>query len=516
MIHRRSLLAATATALAAPVSGRAQLSAALALPVKQDDTVASSLRRDVLVRWGDRVTFDAPSWNPLAPNPDAAAAQFGWDARVCGIAIPPPAADAVPRGVLVVVHPSVNSAMAWPGGQDRPAVAAAMQGASLLNIEKQGGRWVVVDGGYQSRRLTAATLCRLSGPVATGTASVIGVLALSGGGVTPWGSVLLAEDDPAGWLARLAPLGARFANGAGYGWVVELNPFDPQSVPVKRSALGRFARGDVAASLARDGRAVVYMTDRRPAGFLYRFVSAGAATEPNALDRGTLFVARLEGEALRWLPLPAGVEAARDPGSAAQHLGGTAFDGPSGLGLDPRRPRLLVACRGSPARPAGHVIEITPAAEDDAADTARASLLFAAGDPRDPAARYGRGGLPPGSAYPLNPDTVAVDARGRAWIGTDNGGIVRAQAEGLFRCDLDGPWRGVPLPVYGAPRAASIGGAALPPDGEILFAAVRHPGAEPGASFERPATRWPAFEPGVPPRTTLIGLTRAGGGLVEG
>ncbi|WP_158295474.1 PhoX family protein [Crenalkalicoccus roseus] len=519
MIRRRQILAASA-ALAAPALARAQARppefGALALPVRQDDTVAPGYRRDVLVRWGDRVTFDAPPWNPRAPSPRAAATQFGWDARVCGIAIPPPAADSIPRGVLAVVHPTVNPAMAWPGGRDRPEVAAAMQGASLLNIEKRDGRWVVVDGGFQSRRLAADTLCRISGPVAVGAESALGVLGPVGGGVTPWGTLLLAEGDPRGWLSRLAPLHPRFTHGEGFGWVLELDPFDPLSLPVKRTALGRFAHGDVAAALASDGRAVVYMTDRRPAGFLYRFVSADLATARDALDAGRLFVARLEGDRLRWLPLPEGGETARDPGASAQRAGGTPFDGPSGLGLDPRRQRLLLACRGSPARPAGHVIEITAADGDDGAETALARLLFAAGDPRDPAARYGGGGLPPGSAIPLNPDTVAVDARGRAWIGTDNGGVVRGQAEGLYVCELDGPRRGVPLPAYGAPRAASIGGAALPPDGEILFAAVRHPGAEPGASFERPATRWPAFEPGVPPRTTLIGLTRLAGGAVGG
>ncbi|MFC7688432.1 hypothetical protein ACFQY5_01075 [Paeniroseomonas aquatica] len=46
----------------------------LALPVKQDDSVARGYRRDVLVRWGDRVTFDAPRWTPRTPDPDAVAA----------------------------------------------------------------------------------------------------------------------------------------------------------------------------------------------------------------------------------------------------------------------------------------------------------------------------------------------------------------------------------------------------------------------------------------------------------
>lgn len=519
MIHRRQLLAAGAATLAAPAAALGQIRRTdldpLALPVRQEDTVARGYRRDILVRWGDRVSFDAPPWDPRRTMPEGAAAQFGWDARVAAIAVPQQqAADGIPRAVLAVVHPTVDPAMAWPGGQDRPALAAAMQGASLLNLEKQGPRWVVVDGGYQSRRLHAATLCRLSGPLA-GAGSVhgvLGVLGLQGGCVTPWGTLLLAEGDPEPWLARLRGLDPRFADGGGFGWVVELNPFDPQSVPVKRTALGRFAHGDVAATLARDGRAVVYLTDRRVGGCLYRFLSGGPATEADALDNGTLSVARLEGERVTWLPLPQG---AADPAAAARQAGGSPLDTPSGLGLDPTRPRLLLACHGSPARPAGHVIEIAAAGDDDGADSASARLLFAAGDPRGQGV-YGSAGLPAGSAWPENPDTVAVDARGRAWIGTDRGGRVGTQAEGLYACDLDGPGRGVPLPIYGAPRAASIGGAALTPDGEAMFVAVRHPGAEPGASFARPATRWPGFEAGVPPRSTLIGLVRAAGGPVGG
>jgi uncharacterized protein len=74
----------------------------------------------------------------------------------------------------------------------------------------------------------------------------------------------------------------------------------------------------------------------------------------------------------------------------------------------------------------------------------------------------------------------------------------------------------VPLPICGAPRAGAIGGAALTPDGEALFTAVRHPGAEPGARFERPGTRWPEFAPGVPPRSSLLGFGRAAGGPVGG
>lgn len=506
MIGRRAMLATGAAMLATPAL--ALDLGPLALPVKQDDTVARGYRRDVLMRWGDRVTFDAPRWTPRTPDPDAAAAQFGWDARVLGIAVPQqPAADGVPRAILAVAHPTVDAAMAFPGGQDQPAAAAAMQGASLLNIERQAGRWVVVDGGYQSRRLSLSTLCRVSGGGA-----VRGVLGIRGGCVTPWGTLLLAEGDPGFWQGRLGGLDPAVAEGSGYGFIVEVNPFDPQSVPVKRRALGRFAHGDAAAALSRDGRAVVYMTDRRIAGFLLRFVSSGPAPGERALDAGTLYVAKLDGDRLGWLPLPDGTPLPE----AARSAGGTPLDTPSGLGLDPTGPRLLLACHGSPARPFGHVLEFSADGGDDGAPGAAARLLFAAGDPHGPQARYGGNGLPSGSAWPANPDTVTVDGRGRAWIGTDRLGRIGVQAEGLYACDLEGPGRGVPLPAYGAPRGASVGGAALTPDGETLFFAIRHPGAEPGATFDRPGTRWPEFEPGIPPRTVLSGLTRTGGGPVGG
>ena len=511
MIFRRRALAAAGAVLALPRPALAQIRRndlePMALPVKQDDTVARGYRRDVLLRWGDRVAFDAPRWEPDSPRPEAAAAQFGWDARVAALAVPQrQAADGVPRAVLAVLHPTVDPLMAWPGGgTDRPLVAAAMQGASLLNLERLGSGWVVVDGGYQTRRLHGGTLCRLSGPHGGG-GSVQGLLGLQGGCTTPWGTLLLAEGDPAPWIARLGAADPRFASAGGFGWVAELDPFDPGAVPTKRTALGRGAHGDVAATLARDGRAVVYMTDRRVGGFLRRFVSAGPATVAGALDSGTLSVARLAGGRLDWVPLAPG---------GGEGEGGSPLDTPAGLGLDPSGPRLVLCCHGSPARPRGYALEISAAGGDDAAPTATARTLFAAGAPWEGGV-YGRAGLPPGGAWPENPSVVAVDGRGRAWIGTDRAGVVGAQADGLFACDLDGPWRGVPLPVYGAPRAGAIGGVALTPDGEVLFAAVRHPGAEPGARFERPGTRWPEFAPGVPPRSALLDFQREAGGPVGG
>jgi secreted PhoX family phosphatase len=521
-IGRRALLGSAALA-GAPA--RAQIISldlpATALAVRPDDWISPGHERRVLARWGDRVTFDAPPWDPRNPTPEAAAGQFGWDGRLAGLVVPPPATDGVPRLVLAVVHPEVDPAMAWPGGRDRPAVAAAMQGASLLNLEAAAGGWAVVDGGFQSRRLGADTLCRWTGPAA-GAAGVQGVLAPSGGCPTPWGTLLLTEGDPGAWLARLRELDPRWREAARFGWTVELDPLDPQSVPAKRSALGRIGATAMAATRGADGRAVVMLADGRPMGFLYRFVSAGPADAADALDAGALYAAKAEGEAVRWLLLPPA--AALDPAGAAEGAGATHWDTPAALAFDPRRPRLVLACRGGTTRTLaqveplnprpgpnpGHVVELLG---DPAADRMPARLVFAAGNLAE-AGIYGRD--QPHSAVPRHPATLAVDGRGRVWIGTDRGGRAGLTPDAVFACDLDGPGRGVVLPAYAAPRGAGIGGAAPTPGDEALLVMVRTPGAEPGASFDRPATRWPAFEPRTPPRSSLVVLGRRGGGPVGG
>ena len=168
------------------------------------DVPAPGWRRDVLIRWGDRVEFDAPPFDPRNPTDIAAATQFGWDASVLGAVPAPSGPDGIARLVLAVAHPTAEARMMFPGGRDRPLLAGLAQGASILTLERRSGRWRVADGGFQARRLTARTPCRLSGPLAPSRGDVVhGVLAVGGGCATPWGTVLLAEGDPAPWFTRL-------------------------------------------------------------------------------------------------------------------------------------------------------------------------------------------------------------------------------------------------------------------------------------------------------------------------
>jgi hypothetical protein len=194
------------------------------------------------------------------------------------------------------------------------------------------------------------------------------------------------------------------------GHVVELDPFEPQSVPVKRNALGRLGARDVAAALAADGRAVVFMADGREAGLLWRFVSEGPAQEPNALDQGTLYAARFEGGALRWIALPSDAE----PYSAAVARGANSLGRPVALAMGPDGARLWLALREIPRNPAGAVVEILFAARNPAGDTAIVENLMEGRVPPRPRAEGGKlRPSPPGRPHrPASP----MMGRGICWL----------------------------------------------------------------------------------------------------
>ncbi|MDX5931059.1 PhoX family protein [Acidiphilium acidophilum] len=485
-----------------------------------DDVVAPGLQRDVIIRWGDPVLANAPPFRPGFVTEAAAARQFGWDAIIAGIVNPPQAQDGIARIVMVLSHPDVAPRMVFPGGVDRPRIAGKMQGASVLNLSQRGGRWVVVDGGYQSRRITDGTLCTITGPAAASIGpSVQGVLAPGIGCVTPWNTVLLPEGRTNSWVARLADKAAGFSSptvGAGFGWVVELDALNPTSFPAKRTALGRMPRAGTACGMAGDGSAIVFMTEDAPMGRLFRFKGAAPIGDGSgALDAGTLAVATLEGSSIVWRDLPPGLTSLTATLSAASD--GARFDAPAGMAIGADG-TLYLACSGNPGRGvdqvdalnpragngAGHILALAPAGGDLAASRFAGRVILLGGNPNtDPTARYTPGSL----AWLRSPYTLNFDAAHRLHVGTDQGGAVTDTADGLFVMNVTGYGRYALDMLYLAPIGGAIGGAAFGPQGRTGFTVARHPGATPNADFAHPATRWPTVQPDMPPQTTVVSLT---------
>jgi secreted PhoX family phosphatase len=516
-MRRRALLSGLSLAAFSFANTRAQ--AVVSQAPKLDDTVFPGYTRFALARWGDALLPEAPPFVAAALTPDAAATQFPYDATIAGLITPPPAQDGIPRLVMALANPDAPARMCFPGGVDQPAVAGRLQGATVLNLQYQNNRWLTVDGGYQSRRITDGTLCQISGPVAASIgATVQGVLAPQGGCATPWGSVLFAEGDAGPWLTRLAGTDFGYSDPAEatrFGWITELNPLDPLAIPVKRTALGRFSRAAVAAALTPDGRPVIFMSEDASSGFLFRFIAATNATDGTALDAGTLAVAQINDDQITWVNLGTDIPSLAGAVGAAVAAGGSPFDSPGGIAIGDGV--VYLACGGNPARDPVDTNALNPRAGDDnghilafhapeknlTAATFDGEVAIAAGNPAT--AQFTQ--YTPGSnAWLTKPRTLNLDSTGRLWIGTDQGGKISGTADGLFVMQTTGPGKYLIDAAYLAPIGAAIGGAAFDPGTKTIFSMVRHPGATPVATFDNPPTRWPTLRPGMPPQSTLIAL----------
>jgi uncharacterized protein len=487
-------------------------------PAMLDDKAGPGFSRLVIARWGDAVLPSAPPFTPSVLTAAQVDGQFPYDGVISGLITPPLAQDGIARLVMVVATPDIPARMVFAQGQDDPSVAGRMQGVTVMNLQFLGGRWVTVDGGYQTRRISDATLCSISGPAAGAIGdSVQGVLGPETGCSTPWSTVLLAEGDAGPWLTRLANVGYGYADpaqAARFGWVVELDPLDPNSIPIKRTALGRLPRGGLAATQTKDGRPVVFFTQDAPAGALFRFIAATNATDGTALDSGTLAVAQLSGNGIVWVDLGADVPTLVGLAGAAQTAGAEMFDAPGGLALSADGNTLYMACGGNANRTTsdalnprnfednGHVLAFAVPDGDVTAKSFGASLALIAGNPATSAGTQ----YPDGSdCWLRKPRTLGIDGAGQLWIGTDQGGDTAQGADGLFLLPGVGPLE----MAYLAPVGAAIGGAVFDSGTHTVFGMVRHPGATPGASYNAPATRWPTLQPNMPPQSTIVGLVSA-------
>jgi hypothetical protein len=164
---------------------------------------------------------------------------------------------------------------------------------------------------------------------------------------------------------------------------------------------------------------------------------------------------------------------------------------------------------------------MTPPDGDHAADKFKWEMLVKCGDPSVAAVGASFSSDTTKNGWFGMPDNVVVDTEGRLWVATDgNSEKKTGRADGLWALETEGTGRGTSKHFYRVPQGAEMCGPEFTPDVETLFLAVQHPGEtedDPSAvpaTFENPATRWPDFKDNMPPRPSVVVITKRGGGKI--
>jgi uncharacterized protein len=569
----------------------------LARGLDQTHHVAEGYRAEVLLRWGDPLFADSPAFDPANQSAEAQRRQFGYNNDFIGFVPLEPDATGAERGLLCINHEYTNTTLMFPNvAAGYPASVTreiclteiAAHGGTIVEIRKDADGWKPVTGAPLNRRITADTPMQITGPASghdrlktpddPSGRLVLGTMNNCAGGITPWGTYLMSEENINGNFLgdlptdhpeaenykRMGIPGESYQWGRHidrfnlakapnepnrFGWIVEVDPFDPLSLPKKRTALGRYKHEGAETVLAPDGRVVIYSGDDQRFDYVYKFVSAGRydpgnrSANADLLDSGTLYVARFDADgAVTWIPLVHGqgpltsingfssqadvvIEARR----AGDLLGATPMDRPEDIEPDPRSGRVWVMLTNNDKREAsqvdaanpraenrfGHIIEITEPDGDFASETSRWDILVRCGDPSVAEVGATWNPLTSGNGWLGSPDNCALDAQGRLWVATD-GNEKTGAADGLWALDTDGERRGTGRHFFSCPEGAEMCGPRFTPSGDALFLAVQHPGDGDHASFEAPTTRWPDFNNAVPPRPSVMAITRINGGPVGG
>jgi hypothetical protein len=601
----------TETAAAAPTAAAGGRNALAFTPIATVDqsvdafTVPQGYRWDAILRWGDPLFHNSPAFDPTTPDAEAQELQFGYNNDYLDIIRTDRRGR---RALLVCNHEYTNREIMFPPNPEEAEEAEAevlrtlmaAHGMSVVQLRRAGaGRtWRYVRGARKNRRITANTVFRLTGAAAgsdlvkteadpTGT-RVKGTIGNCSGGTTPWGTVLSGEEnfngyfraDPAargskrygltedasvyGWEAidpRFDARNPEYANEPHrFGYIVEVDPTDPTSVPRKHTAMGRFKHEGANVRVARDGTVTAYMGDDERFDYLYKFVSSrkfrpgGSAADRRhnllLLTEGDLYVARFSG-AMRpgnanlgqgaWIPLTLNGESAVPGFSheevlvftrlAADVVKPTPMDRCEDVQPNPRGGKVYVACtnndrRGTGTNPGpdaanprrenknGHIIEITERDNHPGATTFTWDLFLVCGDPEKAGTYFGGW---TGPVAPIScPDNVAFDSGGNLWISTDGQPSSLEKNDGLFRVPTAGPQRGHLVQFLAVPTGAETTGPVIHDRDGSVFVAVQHPGEN--GTWDQQASFFPDYvasgeEPRRGewrgPRPSVVQVTRA-------
>lgn len=573
-----------------------------AIPLSTEDTIhiASGYTASVFAPWGTPLLEGGSAWRTDgSDNAAAQALQVGDNHD--GIHFFPINGSST-EGLLVINHEYTtveNGVYAWlfgangtePWTADKAAKAMNAHGVSVIHIVAHThGKWSIKAGSPYNRRITALTDMELTGPAAghawlktkadPSGRRVHGTLNNCGNGWTPWNTYLTCEENFNTYFGTVSgedtrsTAQKRYGLSAGatayrwedfverfdyakepnesnrFGWIVEIDPFNPESTPKKRTALGRIKHENAAYTLTADKRIVIYMGDDQADDYIYKFVSDGIYREGGdnitLLDSGKLYVAKFNDRQANdadytgsgsWILLDkkANPLLAADAGFADQAevlihtrlaadvVGATKMDRPEWVTVHPGSGEVYVTLTNNTKRTTpdganprakniyGQIVRWREAGGDAAATAFEWDIFVLAGNP---IAHTDRSDLKSGSANITtentfnSPDGLAFDKDGRLWIQTDgkysNTGDYEGQGNNQMLC-ADPVSKEIRRFMVG-PKECEVTGITFTPDSKTMFINIQHPGEE-GDSH------WPDGGTSIPRSATVI-ITKNDGGVI--
>ncbi|EWS80998.1 phosphatase, partial [Brachybacterium phenoliresistens] len=524
-----------------------------------------------VIRWGDPLFDEAPDFDWNAQSAEAQKLQFGYNNDYTEIQEIPESGGK--RAVMFVNHEYTNENIMLPAdtdAEDAIEIGMAAHGLTVVELEREDAAspYRYVKGAELNRRILLDAEFELTGPAAGSDLVttvddpegriILGTLGNCAGGLTPWGTLLSGEenfngyfrapgDSPEqqrygladeatarGWETVHERFDARtpgFENEINrFGYIVEVDPWDPTSTPKKHSSLGRFKHEGANVIIAEDGRAVAYSGDDERFDYLYKFVSRDTYIEGDRehnktlLENGDLFVAKFTGNspaaeidgsgalpsdgafdgAGEWLPLVLDGESAVEGFTleevlvhtrlAADAVGPTKMDRCEDVEPSLHSRRVYVACTNNSNRGVedhaapdeanprtenrdGHIVEIDEQG-DQTSTTFAWNLLLVAGDPAQGDQTY-FSGFPVEQVSPIScPDNLAFDSVGNLWISTDGAPSGIGYNDGLFRVTLEGDARGRVEQFLSVPIDAETCGPIIRDQDRTAFVSVQHPGED--------------------------------------
>ena len=552
-----------------------------------------------LLKWGDPIRHDAPAFDAENQSVEAQEQQIGYNCDYIGFHGLPWDGRSSMRGVLWVNHEYTNEELMFANYEfgnptlEQVDIGLAAHGGTIVELVRDANGVMFVDlASERNRRITGTTPMRFSGPATdhewlTTSAdpyaqAVLGTLNNCAGGITPWGTVLTCEENFHQYFGNLLGLDsedpraavheryglpeeasdrtweryhARFDIAAEpnepfrFGWVVEIDPYNPEQTPIKRTAMGRFRHEGATFGHSPSGRVAFYSGDDQVFEYVYKYVSDNTwdptirGMSQGLLDEGVLYVAKFNDDGSgEWMPLIygegplTGENGFTSQGDvliktrlAGDALGATKMDRPEDIQQNPVNKKVYIALTNNSSRGVednpgtdeanpraenvfGHIIELTEADADAVSTTFNWDIFILCGRPEDPSTYFA--GFPKENVSPIAaPDNVNFDIEGNLWISTDGQPRPINLADALHVVPTSGPQRGNLQQFLAVVAGAECASFDFTHDNRNLFVSVQHPGE--GGTVEEPVTLWPHDGAGRP-RPSVIQVWADDGRKVGG